>query len=337
MSEFEFGAGYDWEAHFAEALPFDENQIELPAAKEQVENPPDGANYQSNIESLGQFDFGADYDWFAEALPSNENHTELPLAEEHTENTRDTNDALSNNDLQSNDELSSDEYDEDGSLNEVSPSSDDQTKLASAEEQNENEINPDASIVYSSSNDDPTSDFESSADDDKMDFDYNEASPAKQSQVKRPSSKDQTKTGSNAADAQSNGSPGSDAESIAEEEDDVDPTFPPGQNEPGFVPIGTAGIASKAQGNDARLELSLRPRIVVAERDHVPGLTHVQIHSKYKAWGVSKNRIRGMYRNATVRREDRSLVVVWTESSVNYFPAFAEFPVEFTDINIAIG
>lgn len=60
--------------------------------------------------------------------------------------------------------------------------------------------------------------------------------------------------------------------------------FPPGQDHPGFVPLGTAGVASKAQGNFAGISIKMRRRLIHAEREMQPPLKYSDIHAKYANW-----------------------------------------------------
>lgn len=99
--------------------------------------------------------------------------------------------------------------------------------------------------------------------------------------------------------------------------DDDDENFPPGQDQPGFVPIGTPGVASKAQGNTKDLDKDLKSRILMAERAHKLHPTWPQIHHKYSTWGVTQSRLRGMHRNATLARKDRQRVIKWTLEDVS--------------------
>lgn len=107
------------------------------------------------------------------------------------------------------------------------------------------------------------------------------------------------------------------ADATNESVGDEDPSFPPGKDQPGFVPIGMVGVGSVAQGNVAGLALDIRSKIVTAERNAVPPLTYPQIHTKYNAWGVSQDRLRGMKWEARHAPKDRPRTVVWTLASVS--------------------
>lgn len=114
---------------------------------------------------------------------------------------------------------------------------------------------------------------------------------------------------------------------IDPESDDgeVDPTtqadassFPPGQGLPEFVPLGTVGVASQAQGNAKGISSALKGRIIVAERDaSAKMMTFTQIHQKYPAWNIGDSRVRGLDREARTTKEERRRVVKWTLLAVS--------------------
>lgn len=92
--------------------------------------------------------------------------------------------------------------------------------------------------------------------------------------------------------------------------------FPPGQNRPGFVPIGRLGVASVAQGNIHPLDLTLKKRIIVAERD--AGLTYKAIKNKYTRWREAESTYRGLDRTARLPVEHRERVASWSEQHVSF-------------------
>lgn len=92
-------------------------------------------------------------------------------------------------------------------------------------------------------------------------------------------------------------------------------SFPPGQNRPGFVPIGRTGMASVAQGNSHPLDLTLKKRIIVAERD--AGLTYRAIKNKYTRWREAESTYRGLDRTARLPLEHRERVATWSEHHVS--------------------
>lgn len=111
----------------------------------------------------------------------------------------------------------------------------------------------------------------------------------------------------------------SEAEAMDEDEDaghsNDDSSFPPGQNTPGFVPIGTPGVANAQQGNIAKLDNATKAKIVVAERH--AGMAYKPIHTKYAKWDISEERLRGLYRNMARAKEDLERVKSWTLESVS--------------------
>lgn len=105
--------------------------------------------------------------------------------------------------------------------------------------------------------------------------------------------------------------------------------FPPGQNYPGFVPIGQTAVASTAQGNRHPLDLTLKKRIIVAERD--AGLTYKAIKNKYTRWRDAESTYRGLDRTARLPVEHRERVASWSEEHVwnPPPPAFRLIPSPF--------
>lgn len=95
-------------------------------------------------------------------------------------------------------------------------------------------------------------------------------------------------------------------------------SFPPGENRLGFVPIGCLGVASAAQGNTHPLDLALKKRIIVAERD--AGLTYKAIQSKYTRWREAESTYRGLDRTARLPLEHRERVASWGEQHVSFIP-----------------
>lgn len=93
--------------------------------------------------------------------------------------------------------------------------------------------------------------------------------------------------------------------------------FPPGQDEPGFVPIGADGIASEAQGNVRGVSHDLKRKIIKAERDMIPCLTYPKILKKYSNWGITEATLRGAYRTERLPPKDRPRIVVWTLNAVS--------------------
>lgn len=91
--------------------------------------------------------------------------------------------------------------------------------------------------------------------------------------------------------------------------------FPPGQNRPGFVSIGQIGVATVAQGNSHPLDLALKKRIIVAERD--AGLTYKAIKNKYTRWREAESTYRGLDRTARLPVEHRERVASWSEQHVS--------------------
>lgn len=92
-------------------------------------------------------------------------------------------------------------------------------------------------------------------------------------------------------------------------------SFPPGQNIPGFVPIGRLGVASEGQGNTAKLDGLTKKRIIVAERD--AGLTYKAIKNKYTRWREAESTYRGLDRAARLPVEHRERVASWSEQHVS--------------------
>lgn len=96
-----------------------------------------------------------------------------------------------------------------------------------------------------------------------------------------------------------------------------EPGFPPGRNDPGFIPLGVLGVASPEQGNFWPIGLDLRDAITVAEVDGRGlrgfGLTYEQVLQKYHTWqgGVTASTLRGRNRHATVAPEHRARDVVF--------------------------
>lgn len=98
----------------------------------------------------------------------------------------------------------------------------------------------------------------------------------------------------------------------------VEPAFPPGQDSPGFIAFGIAGVASEEQGNVANITKSLRRQIVFAERNCSPRLTWTQIQAKYDKWTVKQDTLRGIDRTFRLDPEQRRRVVAWTFPAVCY-------------------
>lgn len=111
-------------------------------------------------------------------------------------------------------------------------------------------------------------------------------------------------------------------------------SFPPGQNRLGFVPIGCLGIASAAQGNTHPLDLALKKRIIVAERD--AGLTYKAIQSKYTRWREAESTYRGLDRTARLPIEHRERVASWGDKHVSFSLA-SSFSVLLPLTNVVYG
>lgn len=103
--------------------------------------------------------------------------------------------------------------------------------------------------------------------------------------------------------------------------------FPPGQDEPNFVPIGHEGVASAAQGNAWPIERELFENLVVAERGHrytgdenrshrARKLAYKEILAKYNTWDIKESTLRGIKRKITLPKEHRERVPRWNEEHV---------------------
>lgn len=100
-------------------------------------------------------------------------------------------------------------------------------------------------------------------------------------------------------------------------------SFPPGADQPGFVPIGEDRVASRAQGNVWPVARDLMERIVAAERN-VDGrrsrdtqLTYKQIKAKYSRWKISESTLRGIKRVYDLPREHRERIPTWNDEHVS--------------------
>lgn len=101
--------------------------------------------------------------------------------------------------------------------------------------------------------------------------------------------------------------------------------FPPGQDQPGFVPIGEDRVASRAQGNDWPIPRDLMERIIAAERDSAGShggskegqLTYKQIKAKYSRWRISESTLRGIKRVHDLPKEHRERVPTWNDEHVS--------------------
>lgn len=98
--------------------------------------------------------------------------------------------------------------------------------------------------------------------------------------------------------------------------------FPPGQNMPGFIPIGRVGIASAAQGNRWPIERKLMEQLVGAERghgEHKPKmrLTYKEIMAKYSRWDIKESTLRGIKRKITLPKEHRERKPRWDAEHVS--------------------
>lgn len=102
--------------------------------------------------------------------------------------------------------------------------------------------------------------------------------------------------------------------SSGDSEDDME-FRPPGQDQPGFVPIGKPGFASKAQGNSQTAAQDLRMAIVVAEQD--AGLSYPALHTKYGRWGIGLSRLRGLSFEARRPKKHRPRNIVWRAQDVS--------------------
>ncbi|KAJ4407501.1 hypothetical protein N0V82_009894 [Gnomoniopsis sp. IMI 355080] len=94
-------------------------------------------------------------------------------------------------------------------------------------------------------------------------------------------------------------------------------TFPPGQDMPGFVPIGRVGVASAAQGNHWPIDRKLMEQLVGAERgghgEHRPKtrLAYREIQAKYSRWPVKESTLRGIMRKISLPKEHRERKPTW--------------------------
>lgn len=100
-------------------------------------------------------------------------------------------------------------------------------------------------------------------------------------------------------------------------------SFPPGQDKPGFVPIGRPQVASRAQGNHWPIARDLQVKIIAAERD-VDGtrrsgakLTYKQISAKYSHWRSNESTLRGIKRVHELPREHRERRPTWGDEHVS--------------------
>lgn len=107
--------------------------------------------------------------------------------------------------------------------------------------------------------------------------------------------------------------------------------FPKGQSSPGFVPIGTPGVANAEQGNALNFDMAQKVRIVAAERDFIPPLSYPQIAAKYPTWGVTQSRLRGMVYKAPGRlsaADTKRVKDPWTFAGVSLLsPRLVQLPL----------
>ncbi|KAF3769524.1 hypothetical protein M406DRAFT_66015 [Cryphonectria parasitica EP155] len=93
----------------------------------------------------------------------------------------------------------------------------------------------------------------------------------------------------------------------------------PGRNEPGFVPFGSEGVASAAQGNRWPIDRRLMEQIIAAERGvgvegeygRRVGLSYKAIKGKYDEWKSAESTLRGIKRCYQLPKEHRERKPTW--------------------------